>query len=103
MKLKSPAPRIAGRIEADHFALLLPAEPLDISGWYQRLSTWLSRYSDRFHLSCSVGVYEIADPRLDVSLMCDRAMLALQATLFCLFVWSMFDVGRTLHDAFCIH
>ena len=29
--------------------------------------------------------------------------LAVQATLFCLFVWSMFDIGRTLHDAFCIH
>lgn len=72
-----PPRGLAGHIEADHFALLVPAAELDIAGWHGSLSSWLSRYSAQFHLTCSVGIYEVSDPKLDVSLICDRAMLAL--------------------------
>lgn len=68
-----------GHIEADHFAFCVPqeeAKPDDIIAW---LVDWFSKYPVNFAFVPSVGIYDIHDPSVEVSLMCDRALLALKA------------------------
>lgn len=69
-------PVLLSRLESDHFALLLPYRPQRLEPAVRRLSDWLAAYSADFRLTASVGVYRIADPAMELSLICDRALLA---------------------------
>ena len=76
---RDPAPdSVFGRLEADHFAGLLPRRLFDEERWCAAQSEYLLEHSRGIHLSSSVGVYEITDRSVDISLMCDRALLALR-------------------------
>lgn len=66
------------RLDADHFVAIGPADSAHIDLWNARQAQWLEEYSPSFHLTCSVGAYVITDPDIDVSFMCDRALLALK-------------------------
>jgi|GEM_PF-5487686 len=68
---------VCGHIEADHFAGFLPADLASVEQNMARLGQWLQGYPAHFRLTCSAGVYRIDEPDLEVSLMCDRALLAL--------------------------
>lgn len=69
---------VFGRIESDHFAVVLSEdqyEALSIDAVFRR---WLTDYPTEFRLSSSAGIFRISDPGLEVSLMCDRALMALR-------------------------
>lgn len=66
-----------GRLEADHFCALFPVGDLDMDRWSRMQAQWLDSITQGYRLTSSVGFYEITDPGIDVSLMCDRARLAL--------------------------
>ncbi|WP_313529337.1 EAL domain-containing protein [Anaerotignum sp.] len=69
---------IFGHVDADHFVALLPVETVDLNQWFNCLQSWLDKYPSSFQLKASAGIYPIVDPSLDVSIMCDRAKLALR-------------------------
>ncbi|MEA4853941.1 MAG: EAL domain-containing protein [Christensenella sp.] len=70
---------VLGRVQADHFVALLPEEKLNLESVQKSLDNYSSAYSANFHLTFSVGLYRVTEPEIEVSLMCDRALLALQA------------------------
>lgn len=69
---------VLGHIEADHFAILMPKDNDDLEIWNTTLSKAMKSNEFKYGLNFSVGVYNIDDLTLDVSLMCDRALLALR-------------------------
>ncbi len=75
----TPVGCLSGHIDADHFAVLLEDDPVDVRNWGDALEKWLSEYPSSFRLCSSIGVYRITERELDVPLMCDRAMLALKS------------------------
>jgi|GEM_PF-313197 len=70
---------IYARLEADHFAHCLPAAGTDPEELFENVFKWLASYPADFKLTPRVGVYVIDDPELDVTIMCDRALLALRS------------------------
>lgn len=73
-----PELSVFGRIEADHFCALLPVSEFDAETWGETHLKWLGGITQNYRLTSSVGVYEITSHEVDVSLMCDRALLALR-------------------------
>lgn len=76
------APYMAGNCgiwiyHADHFCALLPLEEFSSPKWRDCHARWLKSIVPGYQLTSSVGIYEITDPEIEVSLMCDRALLAL--------------------------
>lgn len=77
---RNPGPSLAlARLESDHFVLLTADDGEQIQRSKEKFERWLSSYSVDFRLSASIGVYRIDDVSVDVSLMCDRALLALRS------------------------
>ena len=70
---------VCGRLESDHFVLLVPNDAGAIQRSESALKRWLADYSPDYRLYASIGVYPITDRSVEVSLMCDRALLALQS------------------------
>lgn len=70
-------PSIFSRVEADHFCVFMPKAALDTSVWQKMHQDWLAGAAPGYHLTTSMGIYEITKPDIEVSLMCDRALLAL--------------------------
>ena len=70
---------ISARLEADHFVALLSEESADAETLFNELQTWLTEYPSDFKLTVHMGVYSVKDKELDVSVMCDRALLALKS------------------------
>ncbi len=70
---------VLGRVNADHFVMFGKRSMFDAVRITEQLDRWLSEYPLQFHLTVSIGVYLVEDPMMDVSLMCDRAMLALRS------------------------
>jgi len=67
---------IFGRLYADHFVSVMPkGAETDIM---EKINLWLPTYPTNFLLSVSVGVFEINNRNTEISLMCDRALLALR-------------------------
>ena len=62
---------------ADHFCALLPLEEFSSPKWRDCHARWLKSIVAGYEMTSSVGIYEITDPEIEVSLMCDRALLAL--------------------------
>lgn len=66
-----------GRIEGDHFCALLPMDRLDVHQLGVVQEEWLKSVAPSYRVTSSIGIYEIVDPSIEISLMCDRALLAL--------------------------
>ena len=69
---------VYARFDADHFVLFLPADT-DARMIYDETISWLSAYPADFKLTCRIGVYSVVDPSVDISIMCDRALLAVRS------------------------
>ena len=67
-----------GRLEADHFALCLPASKSNPQWRLAEVSERLQKLGINHTVSVDAGIYEIEDPSLPVAQMCDRASLALK-------------------------
>ena len=66
-----------GRINGDHFALMMPKERFDEKAIKKQVKVLTSKVtSSAYSLHIQIGVYEIKTPGMDVSLMCDRAYMA---------------------------
>ena len=70
---------LCARLESDHFVMLTPDAPAVVEQLEKQLASWLGSYSSDFRLSGTIGVFRVSDPSIDVSLMCDRALLAMRA------------------------
>lgn len=69
---------VFGRIEADHFVGLITIDEFDVLESSNRYNKLLNDYSKSMRVSVSTGIYLVEDKDVDVSLMCDRALLALK-------------------------
>ena len=68
-----------GHMEADHFICCLPVYSLYQLPTLHNCELWLHNKHPEFDFSVRMGVYCIEDPALEVSLMSDRALLALRS------------------------
>ena len=74
--LKSDA--IYGRLIGDTFGIFMPMDKFDENVFLDGLSDFVIRHRNMEHqVSVHIGVYEIVDKKLDVSVMFDRAHMAL--------------------------
>ena len=76
-KARFDGPAVCGHIDADHFCVLLSKECCEQKCRSGKRAEWLEDMTDGYRLAVSVGIYEITEPGIDVSQMCDRALLAL--------------------------
>ena len=70
---------VYGRIEADHFVDMIPADLTTTAAVYEKIQAWFASYPLEFKLMSRMGVYVVDDPTLAPSIMCDRALLALRS------------------------
>lgn len=71
---------IYARINSDHFALCMPKERYDEKLFKKMVREVANRVTSRtYSLHFQIGAYEITDPNMDVTLMCDRAYMALKS------------------------
>ncbi|MDO4552776.1 MAG: diguanylate cyclase, partial [Bacillota bacterium] len=70
---------VYARLEADHFVRLLPVSQSSPEQFFDWISNWMDTHLPDMKLSSHMGVYEIEDPAMEVSLMCDWAMMALRS------------------------
>ena len=70
---------VAGRLEADHFALCLPADALNIDAIIQGLDGIVQSLNIPQNIRFYAGIYPVANVFLAVSQMCNRAHTALSA------------------------
>ena len=72
-----------GRLTADRFVLCMPTERFNedhILNEYSAVSGFLDEFSEgTFKVHVHIGVYEITDRSLRISVMCDRACLAIKS------------------------
>jgi len=74
-----PADAVFGRLEADHFAFCVPSGSFKAGRFLVEFSSHFSAYQPNFVLSPRLGIFCIEDITLNVSLMCDRALMALRS------------------------
>ncbi len=68
---------VYGRINSDHFALCMPKERFDEKSFKKLVREIAGKVTSKsYSLHIQVGVYEIIDPKMDITLMCDRAYMA---------------------------
>ena len=68
---------IYGRINGDHFALCIPKENFVEKDFKKMVREITSKVTSKsYSLHMQIGVYEIKDPSMDITLMCDRAYMA---------------------------
>lgn len=79
LKLHAGPAELIARLESDHFALFTVDSQDAIEKSQAMLSKMIATLTPGFRLTGTVGVYSIEDPSIDVSLMCDRALLALRS------------------------
>lgn len=70
---------VFGRMSADRFAVCLPADKFDEKLWVREVHR-LGELSENkaYHVYIHLGVYKVEDRSLDVSVMCDRAFMAIK-------------------------
>lgn len=79
LRQEGGADAICARLDADHFAVLLPAGGVSETELFEALSRYLESYAFSFPLKAHMGVYRVDDRSLRVPGMCDRALMALQS------------------------
>ncbi|MBR1669903.1 MAG: bifunctional diguanylate cyclase/phosphodiesterase [Butyrivibrio sp.] len=68
---------VYARINGDHFALMMPKDRFDEKQFKKLVRAVTNKVTSKtYSLHFQVGVYDIKDPRMDISLMCDRAYMA---------------------------
>ncbi len=70
---------IAGRLEADHFALCLPSDTLNIDAVIQGLDGVVQSLNIPQNIRFYAGIYPVSNVFLAVSQMCDRAHTAMSS------------------------
>lgn len=66
-------------LEADHFVFCMEDEEYKIEEMIDQIEEWLAKYNPQFEFVSRFGIYQIENKELDVGLMCDRALLALNS------------------------
>lgn len=71
---------VYGRLSGDRFAVCMPVERFD----EQRITNYIKTAAEKggnevYHVHMQLGIYFITDPTMDVSVMCDRGMIAIQS------------------------
>lgn len=74
-----PAESVASHLRGDHFVCCMPERACKPDHVLALLDSWFGSYPIDFAFFVRLGVYRVDDPSLDVSLMTDRALLALRA------------------------
>ena len=64
------------RLTGDHFVLCLAQDSITPDELEKQIQDWLHYYSPDYELQECIGIYPITDREMDISLMCDRALLA---------------------------
>ncbi len=68
---------VYGRINGDHFALCMPKERFNEKEFKKAVREIAGRITSRaYSIHIQIGIYEITDPSMDITLMCDRAYMA---------------------------
>ena len=68
---------VYGRINGDHFALCMPKDRFDEKSFKKRVRSITSKVTSKsYSLHMQIGIYEVVDPYMDITLMCDRAYMA---------------------------
>ena len=68
---------VYARINGDHFALCMPKERFDEKQFKKAVKEITGKVtSNAYSIHMQIGIYEIKDPTMDVTLMCDRAYMA---------------------------
>lgn len=70
---------IYGRMEADHFVLCVPADPNGVEECMKNVEHALMQTEIDRQIILYYGIYQVADAAMPVSIMCDRANLALRS------------------------
>jgi len=71
---------IYGRLFNDHFVLLVPKRHFDAEAYIESFKSKMSYLNNfSYNLIGHMGVYEVEDSSLPISVMCDRAFLALRS------------------------
>ncbi|MCI2061631.1 MAG: EAL domain-containing protein [Eubacteriaceae bacterium] len=70
---------IYARYEADKFVICTKTEDNRISKAVDAALEWFDNYHTFFKLTGRIGIYVIENPGLEVSIMCDRALLAIRS------------------------
>ena len=74
------SPYCCARLSGDHFAVCMPAELLDAKALRAALQNRLHTLQPDFNFFVRCGIYKITDSKMNVDIMCDRALLALRST-----------------------
>lgn len=69
---------IYGRWHADHFIIVTPRDNYDAEKLMKIITKKLQKGFMEFEFVLRMGIYQIDDPNLDPTILCDRAMLALK-------------------------
>ena len=68
---------VVGRLEADHFALCVPQDAVQMESFMAGLDSTLSSLGISHHIVFYAGIYPVEDVFLPIDQMCDRARMAL--------------------------
>ncbi len=66
-----------GYLESDHFVFCFPKNESTFNAWYEHFLHYLKDFNLDFEIVPYFGLYEVIDPNIEISLMVDRARLAL--------------------------
>ncbi len=68
---------VYARINGDHFVLCMPKERFDEKKFKKLVREVAARVTSKtYSLHMQIGIYEVIDPHMDITLMCDRAYMA---------------------------
>lgn len=73
----NPQIGVSSRIEADHFALCVPQDTLDMERLIKEIDTTIQSLGISHNILFFAGVYPVTDMSVPVDQMCDRASMAL--------------------------
>ena len=79
IKHNTPEEVISGRWEADHFVMFMRYDIFNCADLLNHVDSAVKRDDFGFDIVIRMGVYIVEDPLIDVSLMCDRALMALKS------------------------
>lgn len=99
-KIASVLPPLSAvaRLRSDHFVCCLPQSECDPEGALALVDGWLKAYPVDFSFFVRLGVYDIDDPSLDVSLMTDRALMALHEAKTALQTSNLVRYNESMRD-----
>lgn len=92
---------VCGRLEADHFAVCLPREMVDMDRLCAEVDDCIEQFQLNYKISSSFGLYAIENVTLPVDQMCDRANLAqrtVKGTYLARYAWYDETLRNSLLD-----